>query len=822
MDGVASGLDHHPSLRTDGLGHSPGERRELVVGRSDNEGDRHRQFAESWPQRVLRTGPTRSQACGQSCRPIGRSFVEPLRRRRQRREQRVGDPVFEERPEPVGIRGVEPLSNALVGQSTLGSTVLGLEPGRCPNEDEPLDQIRSLQGEVQRHSPAHRIADVGRSAADLGDQLRGRPQISIIVDRFTMAGGIDQHHLMVGGETLGNAAPAAGILGEAMQQNDPRAVAEGRCRKCHDNRMPTAEAEVWFASNMQVTDTATFCATLVDEWVHQGLTDAFVAPGSRSTPLALALAGDERFGVHVFHDERSASFAALGHGLATGQPAIVLCTSGTAAAHFHAAVIEAHLSSVPLIVCTANRPTELWDVGAPQTIDQTKLYGDSPRWFFQPGPPDGSTRHTWRPLARRSVAEATGWSRSPGPVHLDLSFRDPLAGSPGPLPDRGTTAPPAAEVHAPASITVGSPADTNAVRIADMIRSVDPTSGGVLVAGRGAGNPDHILRLGERLGWPVIADHRSGCRVADRAVAHSDAILRNTAFADAMAPAMVIRLGEVLTSKVTEQWLSGVAGPTVVATAGRWTDPAQVASLVVATDNLAEQLLTLDLGDPSPNADRWMAADAAAALAIAAVLAKTSEPSEPGAARAALASLGGLNQLGPPPALVVSSSMPVRDVEWYGPPAPGVRVLSNRGANGIDGVIATAIGVALSGAPTICLIGDVAMLHDSSSLTALARRRCDLTILVVDNDGGGIFSFLPQRSLLEPNRFEQLFGTPHGTDLVALAAAHGIEAVDVVTVNPTVLTPHGVRVLRVATDRDANTELHAAINAAVGQAVAGI
>ncbi len=571
---------------------------------------------------------------------------------------------------------------------------------------------------------------------------------------------------------------------------------------------------------MQVTDTATFCATLVDEWVHQGLTDAFVAPGSRSTPLALAVAEDDRFDVHVFHDERSAGFAALGHGLATGRPAVLLCTSGTAAAHFHAAVIEASLSSVPLIVCTANRPPELWDVGAPQTIDQTKLYGDSPRWFFQPGVPDAGAANTWRPLARRSVAEAGGWSGRPGPVHLDLSFRDPLAGVAGDLPDRDALVPPAADVHAPASVSVGAPADTNAVRIAELIRSVDPAQGGVIVAGRGAGDPDHVLRLGERLGWPVFADHRSGCRVAGRAVAHTDALLRNEEFAAAMAPGMVIRLGEVLASKITEQWLAGVDGPTVAATTGRWTDPAQVTSLVINHADLADQLLTLDLGDASEMAGRWLAADTAAARAIAQVLDRADGTTEPGVARASLASLVGLNKLGPSPVLVVSSSMPVRDVEWYGQPAPGVRVIANRGANGIDGVMATAIGVALTGAPTICLIGDVAFLHDATSLTALARRRCDLTIVVIDNDGGGIFSFLPQRSLLDPSRFEQLFGTPHGTDLLALARSHGLDTVDLEAADPAVLTPHGVRVVRFATDRAANTELHGQINAAVSEAVA--
>ncbi|MFA9566459.1 MAG: thiamine pyrophosphate-binding protein, partial [Acidimicrobiales bacterium] len=182
------------------------------------------------------------------------------------------------------------------------------------------------------------------------------------------------------------------------------------------------------------TTAATFCATLVDEWVRAGLTDAVVAPGSRSTPLALALAESGHIRVHVVHDERSASFIALGLGLATGRPAVVLCTSGTAATHFHGAVVEAHLSAVPMLVCTADRPPELWDIGAPQTIDQSGLYRSAVRWFCEPGVPDGGAAPSWRSLASRGVAEAIGWSGRPGPVHYNLSFRDPLVGEPGELP----------------------------------------------------------------------------------------------------------------------------------------------------------------------------------------------------------------------------------------------------------------------------------------------------------------------------------------------------------------------------------------------------
>ncbi|MGH9136141.1 MAG: thiamine pyrophosphate-binding protein, partial [Acidimicrobiales bacterium] len=167
----------------------------------------------------------------------------------------------------------------------------------------------------------------------------------------------------------------------------------------------------------------TFCATLVDEWARAGVRHAVLAPGSRSTPLALALVGDERIAVHVHHDERCAAFMALGVGLATGVPAVALCTSGTAATHFHAAVVEAHQAGVPLLAVTADRPSELRDVGAPQTIDQTHLYGRVVRWFHDPGVADDAARLTWRSTASRAVAEALGASGRPGPVHLNLPFR---------------------------------------------------------------------------------------------------------------------------------------------------------------------------------------------------------------------------------------------------------------------------------------------------------------------------------------------------------------------------------------------------------------
>ncbi len=549
-----------------------------------------------------------------------------------------------------------------------------------------------------------------------------------------------------------------------------------------------------------ITANATFCATLVDEWMRRGLTHAFIAPGSRSTPLALALSAQPGLSIEIFHDERSASFAALGHGLASGTPAVVLCSSGTAGAHFFAAVIEADLSAVPMLVCTADRPPELWDRGAPQVINQTNMFGDTVRAFLQPGPPDDGQPRDWRPLAIEAFDAASG-SR-PGPVHLNLSFRDPLTGRPGDLP-------PAADVEA----THPTPASTLG-ELADIVELVAASTTGVIVAGRGQSSPAEVHELADRLGWPVLADHRSGARSGD-AIQHFDALLRSSTFADAQRPQLILRLGEIVASKSTSQWITAAAsaGSVVVATRpwGRHIDPEDVASHSIDEAGFLTELL--DHIEPRGDGhdggrDGWREVDAAAKAAIDATLA-THPLSEPSIARRTLASVptGG--------ALVMASSMPVRDVEWFGESRDDISVLSNRGANGIDGTMATAIGVATTGTPTVCLVGDVAFLHDASSLVALSGRTVDLTIVVTDNDGGGIFSFLPQHSLLERERYEQLFGTPHGTDLGALALAHGLAFAEWTEDAPADLTPSGVKVVRVGSDRANNLALHDALVAAV-------
>jgi 2-succinyl-5-enolpyruvyl-6-hydroxy-3-cyclohexene-1-carboxylate synthase len=573
-----------------------------------------------------------------------------------------------------------------------------------------------------------------------------------------------------------------------------------------------------------VTEQATFCATSVDEWVRAGVTDAVVAPGSRSTPMALALAADGRLRVHVCHDERAAGFVALGLGVATGRPAVVLTTSGTAAAELHPAVVEAHEAGVPLLACTADRPPELRDIGAPQTIDQTHLFGRAARWFCDPGVPDAAARDTWRSIAARAVVEAMGGAggdQRPGPVHLNLPFRDPLTGAPGPLPPGRPAAAPWHRSATPAGRT-----DEAVTELSERVRG----RRGVIVAGAGAGDPGDVHALAERLGWPVLADPRSGCRLPlATTVAHADPLLRVDGWVVTVRPDIVLRVGAAPASKVVSRWLSegaaAAADQVAVVPRGTWWDAERTAAWMLTDPGTVVEQLLDETGDgsaagPEDWLPEWAAADEAAAEAIATVLAGHPEPTEPAVARDVV------RVLPDDGTLVVASSMPIRDVEWYAAPRDGGRIVANRGANGIDGVVSTAVGVALgSAAPTLALVGDIAFLHDANALVGAASREIDLVLVVVNNDGGGIFSFLPQAGLLAPDRFECLLGTPHGVDVERLASGVGVPALTVTEadgVAPAVgaaVERGGVAVVVVPTDRQANVKVHDELNAAVAEAI---
>ncbi|MGH9177564.1 MAG: thiamine pyrophosphate-dependent enzyme, partial [Acidimicrobiales bacterium] len=408
--------------------------------------------------------------------------------------------------------------------------------------------------------------------------------------------------------------------------------------------------------------------------------------------------------------------------------------------------------------------------------------------------------------------------QGPGPVHLNLAFREPLVGPPQPpVPGRPGGMP--WHVRPPA---VGLP-DALVVQAL-----AGPGGRGVIVAGAGAGNPVAVHELAGALGWPVLADPRSGCRVPEPAtVAAADALLRVDGFAAARRPEVVLRLGAPWASRVLAEWLAALDVPQyLVDPHHAWLDPGRSASTVVASDpTLLARAVLAASPQPAPAGwlEGWTSAEKAAQAAIDAALAERSGAAlnEPGLARTVV------DHLPAAATLVVASSMPVRDVEWYGRPRPGLRVLSNRGANGIDGVVSSALGAALAGpGPTYALVGDLAFLHDINGLLVPggAAGPVDATVVVVDNGGGGIFSFLPQATALPPDRFERLLGTPHGLDLVAVARAHGVAAEPAASAEEVAAAvaalPAGLRVVVARTDRAANVAVHEELHAAVAAAVA--
>lgn len=575
----------------------------------------------------------------------------------------------------------------------------------------------------------------------------------------------------------------------------------------------------------------------VDALVRAGVGDAIVCPGSRSTPLALALRAHPGITVRVLLDERSAGFVALGMAKAGRRPVAVLTTSGTAAANLLPAAVEASLGRVPLLLLTADRPAELRDRGAAQAIDQVRIFGTHAKWFADLPLLDGAdvtARHV-RSVATRAVATAVAGPA--GPVHLNVPFREPLVpdGPLGPLDGEQETA-----VVAGVRMLAGDDVARLARRLASVERAL-------IVVGPqdDPAFPAAVARLAAALDWPILADPlslvRCGHHDRSRVVARGDQLLRPGPWRAAHVPGLVLRFGAMPTSKPVLALLEEERPAQVVVDGdGGWREPAILPTTFVHADASATAHALADaLGAgerrtggsrlrPAPARghrwlDAWLTADRAADRALRGWLARTTETGESfeGAPFAHLADLlpdGGI--------LWASSSMPVRDMDSWLPAGPrAIRPLANRGANGIDGVVSSTLGAAATGAPVALVTGDLALFHDLSGLVAARLHGLAATIVVVNNDGGGIFSFLPQATAARPEaglpaHFEELFGTPHGIDLgplvVALGAEHrAVEAGELRSALAAALGAPGVRVLEVRTDRARNVALHREAAAAV-------
>ncbi len=543
---------------------------------------------------------------------------------------------------------------------------------------------------------------------------------------------------------------------------------------------------------------ALWCSVLAETLVRCGVTAAVVCPGSRSTPLTTALARHPAIEAIPVLDERSAAFFALGLAKRAGRPVVLVCTSGTAAANFLPAIIEAKESGAPLLVLTADRPPELRDCSSGQTIDQQKLFGGYVSFYHElavPEPRSGLLRYL-----RQTVAHACDRTLRPcpGPVHLNAPFRDPLA----PLAD--ATAEPLrpaldesfflhlAPPPAPALATTWTPpATARGVIVAGPASPADP-----------AEYAREVGRLARTLGWPVLADALSPVRhhAAEGAclVASYDALLRDEPLADALRPEAVLCLEGWPTSKVLRTWLERSGAEATLVT----NRPDNRDGLHLRTRQIAADLATLAIENPRPESDyvgRWASAEAATAARLGAALAAEQRPFEP---KATWVLAQHLPERTP---VFVASSMPVRDVEYFWPQnARGVRFYFNRGANGIDGTLSTALGVAHGGAPAVLLTGDLSLLHDSNGFLLRPKLRGSLTVVLINNRGGGIFEHLPVAKFDPP--FEEFFATPQDVDFAALCAAHGVAHTVVadwaqLARQVAVLPEQGVRVLEVRTDR---------------------
>ena len=549
---------------------------------------------------------------------------------------------------------------------------------------------------------------------------------------------------------------------------------------------------------------ASFCADFIAGLADLGVDLVLVSPGSRNTPIALAVAADDRIRDINIRDERSAGFMALGYSKATDRPAAVVCTSGSAAAHYLPAVVEASRSATPLIVVTADRPRRLRSTFAHQTMNQVDLYGRFAKAFT-----DVVDTTDPRLLGHGAVLDAL--SAVPGAVHINVPLDEPL------VPD-GAIVPSEAMPGRPPPSTYSGPTDT--------LGRLPGRRVIIVASGRQPrAFADALDATARSLGAAVVADTQTPAQ--GPSVLHNADLLfdglssLSGGWPDELVPDVVVRLGPLPTSKPIWQWLETTSTPQILVHDGPLDDPLSTADRIDADPT--GFLLANEAPHPSPVefADAWSRLDALVGAAAAEALELLPFPNEPEIARSVTRHVPDQS------VLYVASSMPIRDVDVFGVRRHGVRVLSNRGVNGIDGTISSAIGAALAGQAVTLLIGDIAALHDATAMAEAVALDVRLRVIVVNNDGGGIFSFLPQATsdVIDEDVFERHWGTPHGLSLRTVATALGMASRridDREALQAAVGAPiDGPELLEIETDRHRNVTDHATVRSAVRSALGG-
>lgn len=555
-----------------------------------------------------------------------------------------------------------------------------------------------------------------------------------------------------------------------------------------------------------------YLSAFVNEMVYSGIEDVVISPGSRSTPLAMMMAEHPKLNVYINVDERSAAFFALGMAKASGNPVAVLCTSGTAAANYYPAIVEAHYSRVPLIILTADRPHELRDVGAPQAIDQIHMYGHHVKWFMEMALPEDTVEMTRYVRAVCARAAATAISAPCGPVHLNFPFREPLV----PHLDKDNLFNMGERNDGYVSVEQGVQ-HLRKEQLDILAEKLQSVSKGIIICGDLYDNDfSHaVTQLAERLQFPILADPlsqlRSGTHNSENIIDTYDTFLRNNDAKTALKPELIIRFGAMPVSKAltifvkenhdVEQWIiDGGKG---------WRDPSLLSTKMIYASETAFCYDLMEIIKESPFSDykeKWLKINSLTKECLRTIN-ETKDLSE-----------GKLFYILPDilpngATLFVGNSMPIRDLDtFFHNNNKSIQVMANRGANGIDGTISTALGAATKRQPLFLIVGDLTFFHDLNGLMAAKMYDLDITIIVINNNGGGIFSFLPQASY--PKNFEKLFGTPLNLQFEHVVKMYGgsytlVENWDHFTSSfAQNLGNHGLSVFEIMTNRDKNYKEH--------------